>query len=53
MFVNLKFERRDMEHKVVVYKTASLDLATTTPAVLGYFTSHGWMIVDYSDERRG
>lgn len=47
MYVNLRYEGEGE------FKTCSLDLSTTTPELLGYFTSHGWVIIDYSNERRG
>ena len=50
-YVNLKKEVI-VDGKVVERQTVSFDLATTTLPLLGYFTSHGWEIVDYTDYRR-
>ena len=52
MYVNLIKEVKE-NGKVIERKTVSFDLATTNMKTLGHFTRNGWVIVDYSDERRG
>ena len=47
MFCNLLYEHGNER------KTISLDFSTTTMECLDYFTHNGWVIVDYSEERRG
>ena len=52
MYVNMAKEIVDNEGKVIERKAISFDLETTTPELIGYFTKKGYVIIDYSEERR-
>lgn len=51
MYANLRKEILDEEGKVVFRNTFSMDMDTTTPELIEYFSNQGYVVDSYTTKR--